>query len=174
MVCMVQMYCSYPKSSEGSSAVSWLPVLITGRPGLLACGLMYRRIMHKNKAPIYAPVWEQHDLTVPGGEVGKRGQLRRLTLKHDSWYTCLKGTDSSLDFSHVPANFLGLVSWWAHCVSSACLRFPLPQTSTACIQLFLKIFKNGPSGSQGDKPHLSPESVEHKESLFLFPRGNNS
>jgi len=59
-------------------------VLITGRPGLLACGLMYRRIMHKNKAPIYAPVWEQHDLTVPGGEVGKRGQLRRLTLKHDS------------------------------------------------------------------------------------------
>lgn len=76
----------------------------TGGPGLLACGLMYNRTMHRNKSSIYAPVCEHH-----GAEVGNGVQLEWLTLKHNSQYKCLKGTNSSLDFSHVPANFLGLV-----------------------------------------------------------------
>lgn len=171
MMHMVQKYCSYPKSSGGSSVVSWplLPMQITDRPGLLACGLMYNRIMHRNKAAIYAPVWEHHDLKTPGVEVGKRVQLRRLTRKHNSRYKCLKGTDSSLDFSHVSANFFGPVGWWARCVSSACPRFP----RKACMRLCLKIYENGPSGSQGDKPHLPLETCWMQESLFLFPRGKN-
>lgn len=83
MVRMVWKYCSYPKSSGGSPAVSWslLPVQIKGRPGLLACGLMYNRIMQRNKAAMYTPVWEHHDPTASGVEVGKTVQLRRLT--HD-------------------------------------------------------------------------------------------
>lgn len=171
MVHMVQKYCSYPKSIGGSSAVSWplLPMQITDGPGLLACGLMYNRTMHRNKSAIYAPVCEHHDRTALGAEVGNGVQLGWLTLKHNSQYKCLKGTNSSLDFSHVPANFLGPVGWWVHCVSSACLRFPLK----ACMRLCLKIFENWPSGSQSDKPHLSPETCRMQESLFLFSRGNN-
>lgn len=100
-------------------------------------------------------MWEHHDLTAPGAEVGRR------ILKHNSKYKCVKRTDSSLDFSHVPANFLG---WWAHCVSSPCLRFPLE----ACMQLCFKIFRNGPSGPRGDKP--LPRNILDAGESFPVPK----